>query len=115
MGDVLSHRYEFSKLEEIREAYSSAFPSGNHSQAIDRALSDKAIDALQIVRNIIVHKNGVADSEYVTRAKSILGALAPREGDRLALNGPLVNDLVKPVLNASVRLLKAVDSWLVNH
>jgi hypothetical protein len=67
MGAVHKVRFEFSRLDGIREAYASAFPEKEGSKDIDAALTDDALDALSALRNVIVHRGGKADKEYVAR------------------------------------------------
>jgi hypothetical protein len=111
MGTILRGRFEFSSLDGIREAYASAFDKG--SAEIDRAITDKSLDALSTFRNVIVHRDAVADSEYIKKAK-FLTALppAPRVGHHLLLDGDIVVRLLKPAIAAANQLFIAVDSWL---
>jgi hypothetical protein len=113
MGTILKERFGFSRLEGIREAYASAFHR-NNSQ-IDAALSDDALDALSAVRNVIVHRAALADTEYFKKArrfklpigKAGVGALVP-------LNGEIVVNLIAPAIGCATKLLGAVDDWISN-
>jgi hypothetical protein len=118
LGSLLaeSKKVEFTGLEAIREAYSLAFPPKlrrARSANIDTALADTAFDALSAVRNLLVHKGGVADDEY--RKKTRMSAYAPKlqPQEALRLDGETVVKLVNPASQACVRLIKAVDTWLV--
>ena len=72
---------------------------------------DTAIDALNPVRNLIVHNRGVADRMYVD---GIQGTPAPilNQGEKLKLNGALVFSLIGPVVQRATGLIKAVDQWI---
>ena len=109
MGTLLRPKFEFSILGDIRAAYGNAF--WTHSNHIDEALSDRAIDALNLVRNLLVHNAGVADQIYLN---GIPGTPAPILGvnDQLVLDGAIVLSLVNPVVQRSSELIKAVDRWI---
>ena len=117
MGElwVLSERVRFTKLSDIREAYSMAF-SEKIKEArvhkIDESLSEKSLDALSLVRNLLVHRAGYADPSYLRQAKSIPHAPKPTKGKRLLLNGELACSLVNPVIDCSIKLIKGVDAWI---
>jgi hypothetical protein len=74
MGSLLKGNRKFTTLAGIREAYSLAF--SDHAVFIEEALSDKSLDALSLVRNLLVHKAAVADDEYVARLAMV--PLAPK-------------------------------------
>jgi hypothetical protein len=113
MGTLLRNENNFTRLEGIRKAYSEAF--FEHANKIDASLSDRSLDALNIVRNVFVHRAGRADKEYSSRAKSFPILPQLENGDRLPINGGLVGQLIGPVMKKSMELLEAVDSWLVSH
>ena len=64
-GTILrqSTKFNFQKLSGIRAAYSAAF--SRPVDEIDRALSSNDLDAINLVRNLIAHRGGVADQIYV--------------------------------------------------
>lgn len=109
MGTVLRDRFEFSRLEGIREAYAAAFHK--NSDHIDAALSDDALDALSAVRNVIVHRAGIADTEYLRRSKHL--KLPPANaGAPIHLDGQIVVNLVRPAFACGSKLIGAVDDWI---
>jgi hypothetical protein len=112
MGTLLIEKFDFSRLSGIRSAYSTAF--SKNSANVDAALRSAALDAASIVRNLLVHRAGVADEEYVDRAK---GAGLPKlaTGDRFPLNGNTSAKIIREALDAAVGLIKAVDGWLKTH
>jgi hypothetical protein len=91
-----------------------AFPE-KHAQAIDSALSDKGIDALHAVRNILIHQAGRVDATYQKRQKHIPQLPKLEIGQPIKLDGELVRGLISPVIVASTRLTRAVDNWLETH
>jgi hypothetical protein len=72
------------------------------------------VDALNLVRNLIVHKDGKVDQEYVNRSKN-LKVPSGKLGTRIPLNGDIVVSLIKPAIDAANQLLEAVDQWMVKH
>jgi hypothetical protein len=110
MGTILRARFEFSSLDGIREAYASAFDKD--STEIDRALTNKSLDALSAVRNVIVHRDAQADQEYVQKTKFLTSLPAATVGQNLLLDGDIVVHLLKPAITAANQLLIAVDGWL---
>jgi hypothetical protein len=109
MGTLLRGKFDFSGLEGVREAYASAFDKSNTQ--IEKALSNKALDALSAVRNVIVHRDGRVDSDYLKRTK-FLPALPKAQLDRpIWFNGEMVVGLMKPALICANQLLIAVDEW----
>src|SRR5262249_47507032 len=100
----------------IRDAYSSAFSEKEkkaRTADIDSALADKALNALSAVRNLIVHKAGVADSEYAEKAKNAPTAPQLKQGDKLQLTGAICRTLIDDAVKSSIKVIKGVDSWLV--
>ncbi|MFZ0423469.1 MAG: hypothetical protein WAL80_11385 [Xanthobacteraceae bacterium] len=113
MGTVLREsRFEFSRLSDIRRAYASAFDIDNSD--IDAALSHKSIDALRVVRNLIIHQSGLADDAYLKLIPKLKLPFAGK-GRPILLDGPTVINMISPVISCSSRLMGAVDSWLIKH
>jgi hypothetical protein len=112
MGTILRDRYNFSRLDGIREAYSAAF--FKKSAQVDAALSDKSLDALSSVRNLIFHRSAVVDNEYRDRSKH-LSIPRAEVGTTLLIDGETAAKLVRPVLNCSTDLLSSVDNWIVSN
>jgi hypothetical protein len=113
MGTILRNRYEFSRLSVIREAYSSAFDT--NTAQVDAALKDDSLDALSVVRNVLVHKAAVVDQGYLKRSQHLKGLPKAPEGHLLPLDGENVVGLIKPALVQASQLLRAVDEWLYKH
>lgn len=110
MGTILREREKFISLTGIRRAYSSAFSV--RSAVIDAELSSKALDALNVVRNLIVHTGGIADSIYVAAAQRIPAAPQLALNEPLTLDGAMARKLIDPVIICGKNLLEAVDAWV---
>lgn len=100
----------------IRNRYALTFATD--SASIMGTLNDTRIEALALVRNLIVHLGGKKDSEFETRGKSLVelayffSANAPA---KIKLTGPVVLDLIKPISTLGLALAISVDNWLVSH
>jgi len=115
MGDVLKIRFTWSVLAEIRRAYSLAFHEKIDRSVvgtIDEALADEALDGLNIVRNLLVHRGGIADARYVKNSKRIGAIPRLEEQQPLRLDGEIVKSLVDPVVACCLKLLATLDGWL---
>lgn len=113
MGTILRSKYPMSGLSEIRHAYNHAFDADAH--AIISAIDDSALKKLSAVRNVIVHKAGKVDQEYLDRTENIGDLPAVTLGQSLPLNGQFVADLLRSATAACVMLLKSVDEWIDTH
>lgn len=110
MGTVLRTRIRFDHLAGIREAYSLAFHK--NFDGVQKALVDESIDALNAVRNLIVHRNGIVDATYDKKAKYLKLPKADL-GHPITLEArSVVVDLLVPPTLRSCDLLKAVDDWV---
>lgn len=113
MGSILRDKFHMTALSGIRKAYSKAFSKDN--QKIDEALASHAIDALSMVRNILVHKAGVADEEYAESLNVVKCAPQVAAGLPIQLDGAMASDLLLNSLNACSKLIEGVGEWIVNH
>jgi hypothetical protein len=118
MGDLLRTRFRFTSLRGIRRAYSAAFSekvkeARTAIEMIDKTLADKALDALSVIRNVIVHSGGVADRDYLNDSKGIPLAPRLRLEQTLALDGELCATVIDATIVCCRRLLSAVDTWIV--
>jgi len=108
MGRVLKERYTFTKLDGLREAYSQAFAN---TPIVD-VVNETAIDALNLIRNVLIHKAGIIDDEFVERAANDQELRGLQKGKALPLDGQFVASKVSPVIQCAVRLFSAADDWL---
>lgn len=117
MGTVLKEDQDFSKLKTIRHAFTLAF--SQDFKAIDRALQSRSLDLLSAVRNAIIHHGGVVKSEWWEEKRAAFltepyfGQL--KEEDQIELNGKRTSKLISQTLCVSARLIKRVDSWIMEN
>lgn len=113
MGTVLKTKYGFDSLDGIRAGYADAF--SDDAVDIQKMLTDKSLDALALVRNVIVHNGGVIDEPYLRRKSALPSGAIGSLGDSINLDGPLVSELITRPLQICGDLIVAVDSWLSEH
>jgi len=111
MGHALRHRYNFTKLERTRDAYWEAFKK--HRANVVDAIMDRSLDDLNALRNVIVHKAGIADREFLRDRPQHEAFKALAMNDRVPITGPIVQALAKPVVETCVKLILAVNQWIV--
>jgi hypothetical protein len=112
MGNVLRTRRRFDHLAGIKEAYALAF--FKKSEKIDAILKDKSFEALNAVRNLIVHHAGIVDRTYERKAKYLDIPNAPI-GFPIFLDGETVMKLMRSVIVCSFNLITAVDDWIAEN
>jgi hypothetical protein len=113
MGTALKTRYTFSRLEGIREAYAAAFCE--KTDDLDKALTDVALDILSALRNVIAHKAGIADREYLDRCKTFDGLPRATEGHSIELDGKMTAHMIGEAAFCCAVLIRNVDEWLSVH
>jgi len=117
MGTILrQEKCNFSTLSGTREAFKDAF-SVDYKD-IDQAIDQQSFDVIAALRNVIAHKNGIADKEFLGKTKkfselSAFSSLA--EGDKVEIDGALLKAIADPMLTSSYRLIQSVDQWLKAH
>jgi hypothetical protein len=59
--------HPFARLQGIKAAYEAAFYKD--AESIDEVIQSDIFERLSAVRNLIVHKSGIADDEYIQRTR----------------------------------------------
>jgi hypothetical protein len=112
MGSVHRNQRRFDSLTGIREAYRLAFC--RNYETIDEALDYNGLDALNAVRNLIVHRAGIVDREYLKRADTLKIPTA-EIGEPILLDGNLTMELMISVIKGSFHLIVGVDEWIASN
>lgn len=106
----------FSSLGGARGQYGVAF--WRDSSEVDKAMASYDLDALALVRNLLVHRNGVPDDKFRAQAKGIpiLDAFASLSSPRkIVIDGELVSNLLTLSMRAVKDVVLAIDRWLQNN
>jgi hypothetical protein len=115
MGDLLRSRFRFISLRGIRRAYSTAFSErikGHDTSAIDSALANKCLDALSLVRNIIVHNAGIATADYCRESNGVPTAIPLKPNEKLELDGENFRAIIDPTVASCKALVSGADTWI---
>jgi hypothetical protein len=113
MGTIFLERYSFDRLDGIRQTYSDAF-SLDHDEII-KIVTDKALDAISLIINNLVHNGGIIDGKYQRRLSDLPAEALGEIGTPILIDGELVAKIIAPVLKHGHDLVVAVDSWLSTH
>lgn len=113
MGTLLRGKVDFTLLNESRDAYARAF-SLDYTE-IDEAITSLSLDAVSVLRNLIVHKSGKCDEEYQRRQQGIPALPQLEIGQTLELNGELIAWTLHDMVETAAKLIRAVDSWIATH
>ena len=72
-------------------------------------------ERLSALRNLIVHRSGIADDEYIQRTQETIGLPDLPRGEKLRLDGAMIEELLSGATNQARALILAVDQWLDDH
>lgn len=104
LGSYLISKADLTNMAAIREIYGALFPDAGNLQ---KALSEQRLWMLHQKRNLIVHKRGVVDQQYMASTgdnRSI--------GSTLTVTPKEVEDLIDAVIAAGTELIEHVTSLL---
>ena len=110
MGALLRSRFDFGTTRGLREAFATAFHP--EIEGIDNPLADRSLDALECVRNLIVHRAAIPNDADVGRLRQLLRTATLEVGTPIRPEGEFVAGLLEPVFRIAGALLDAVDSQL---
>lgn len=113
MGTVLSKRFSFDRLEDIRRAYEEAQFEGD--VPIQDLLQEKSLSILSATRQVIVHNGGLIDEKFLRRKADLPAELIAALGEPLPLNGETVASLIGPVIQLGWDLIMCIDQWLMKN
>lgn len=110
LGTTLRSSFDFTRIEGIQRAYRAAFGK-THIKTLDATFQDKQLKDLHALRNLIVHRAGVVDEEFLKRTTLPNNTI----GDEVYIQRSLVDIMVEAAIKNGVELLTFVDDWLVTH
>lgn len=103
----------FASLRRIRQSYRLVFDETCAS--VLRPLDDSSLQHLAAVRNVLVHRAGKVDEQFQEQVTDHTTLKTLGIGASVSLTGRLVNQLVAPMMSRSVKLIEAVDAWIVSN
>ena len=110
--DVVS----FRTLDKISESYRLAF--SEQFKPIEDVLKYASLRHAAAVRNLLIHKRGIIDREFIDQATGLpeLPAWDPNGPPMLCpLSGPLCARLSDCCRNCAIWLTNAVHAWIIGH
>lgn len=115
LGDILrdTERVTFRSLPLIRESYHRAFDE--EADQIDAVLDDPSLQYCAAVRNVLIHKAGRVDKEYLDQVTNVQDAVRPNIGERFPLTGQIAANLCDWAMMCSQGLIVAVHRWLIDR
>lgn len=105
-------RHSHQSLRKIQDAFGALSP---RSEKIDAVLAETALRRLSLVRNVLLHRAGQIDQEFLDGAARIKWLLADQLGQPIQLDGRRVRELVNPAIGIGVSLIRAVDEWIISE
>jgi len=106
----------FRSRNKFRATYDFVFPSDNAK--IKNILRSQEIDSLALVRNVLVHKAGIIDDEFMKGSKfnpQLDYYRSLGEGAEILMTGYKMRSLVDPCMPLGYDLGNTVNSWLFAH
>jgi hypothetical protein len=99
----------FRRLESIRETYKGLSPTSNEINAV---LANPDLRKLNLVRNVLIHKAGIVDQQFLDGAADIAWNSGDTLSQLIRIDGARVKELVNPVVRSGEELIRSVDRWI---
>lgn len=112
MGTISRGRYKFSNISDAKTAYREAFAKDFPN--LD-ALIPPRMEVVECVRNLLVHRAGIIDQDFLNRMKSQPDFKAMNPGEELVVTGSVTGVFLADTVNSGVALFQAVDDWIATH
>lgn len=113
MGEWLSRGSDLSRRDQIEKAYRKTF--GADDQILMGIFRDNELKWLNAVRNVLVHKGGIADDEFQRRVQEHPSLSTVKVGEPVPINGELVSSSFSAVAERSRELLLYVADWMIKN
>src|SRR5262249_10263580 len=117
MGTVLKdyrkNLVSFRALDDITTAYRLAFCQ--QGKAILGILTAPQLKYAAAVRNLLIHKRGIIDGQFIEQCAGIPDIPQLKENERLPITGKLCAILSDACHYSSIELILAVHGWIVGH
>lgn len=115
MGTALrgNKSVEFDSIWGIRDAYAIAF--NPFFEEVCDALMESSLEHLAALRNVLVHRSGKADDEFVSKMANNQTFNRITVGQDVDLDGEMLVKIIEDTHLQAMALLEAVDKWIRNH
>ena len=112
----LEEKISFITRSKILRSYRFLFPKDRI--AFRSCLAGDDVNALAVMRNVLVHSAGVIDGGFMVQGSKVpmlMPFIALGIDAKIELDGSLVRDLVCPIIAKGFDLVSAIDNWLQTH
>src|SRR5262249_50760710 len=107
--EIDKHRLGFRSRTRIRETYKFVFKLDNTE--IMEVLDEPDLDAVAVLRNVLIHKSGIIDATFIKDSKNIQQLQEFRKLNlNIKLNAEIVRNLIDPIVPLGYYLLLHVDN-----
>lgn len=116
-------KWGFRSRRRIRESYKIAFPTDDGD--IVSAVNSDDMEALALLRNVLVHKRGRADKDFRDgvsdfmrerpASKLLSSFVTLQDNDAVIVTGETIRSIIPPMMKTGGELLVAVDRWILAH
>jgi len=113
LGSVIYDRplMSFNGMRGLRTVYKAAF--GDDAKSLFDGFHE--LRDLESLRNVLVHRAGIADKRFCDRVKQSPRLSVFEERKRVRLDGEMVAHHANAAISAGVSLVLWVDQWLKEH
>ena len=113
MGSGLRDKYRWVSFVGITAAYMDVFPEAD--KRLKKVFYDPGMRSLSAVRNVLVHKGGLVDAEFVQKAAHDPTLRSYRQPQKLFIDGPLLSTLAGAAVSNAATLIEFADEWISTH
>jgi hypothetical protein len=111
MGSVLKSGFNFARFDSIKKAYAAAF-----GDPLVNILEDQSypipLKACEAVRNVLVHRAGMIDTNFLERVSDVARFQKLKVGDSVWDAKPVAVPLFQSICSASASMLECLDKTL---
>jgi hypothetical protein len=119
LGDYISStdKFNFNRLSGMRAAYTAAFKADGKDlfKNVFCDPSDYGMRALELVRNVIVHRAGVVDAWFVKQAAGIALWAGLKEDGVVQVGAQRLHDFGISVSDLGSKMILFASDWLTNN
>ena len=107
LGTILRQHFDFSSVRGLQQAFRCIFRRTENVEEI--GFHEPVVSECENVRNVIVHRGGLADSKFLSRTKRSM-----KEGEPVIVTPAEIDTYVKGILLVARQLSFKLKDFLVN-
>ncbi len=102
--------FGWNMLDHMARGYKVCFGT-----PLSKLLLEPELMALQAIRQILIHRAGIADGRFVGKMKGHSKWSALEAGDSFPMDAEIVSAYFFETLRCAIALIQAVDQWLIEN